>query len=152
MATKVIVPSRAENARINRGIALDPGNPEWTDADFSRAKPARAVLPSRLYHAAVKRYRGQRGPQKTPVKQPVTLRMSWRPTKQAAPAGKPVSTKCCVARRLTTSSGPLTTDCLKNMPSSVQEPGEKTYPKREQGPKLFNKHTRGKAIQSRKKI
>lgn len=75
MAKKVILPNRAQNIRINRGITMDPDNPEWTDADFAHARPARELLPSRLYQAAVKRYRGQRGPQKTAIKKPVTLRL-----------------------------------------------------------------------------
>jgi uncharacterized protein (DUF4415 family) len=36
----VLAPHSAEEeAAINRGIAEDPDNPEWTDADFARAKP-----------------------------------------------------------------------------------------------------------------
>lgn len=31
--------SPEEEAAINRGIAEDPDNPEWTEADFVRAKP-----------------------------------------------------------------------------------------------------------------
>ena len=75
MAKKVLPPTLAETAQINRGVAADPDNPEWTDADFARARPAREVLPPHLYKAAVKRYRGQRGPQKSPVKKSVTLRL-----------------------------------------------------------------------------
>jgi uncharacterized protein (DUF4415 family) len=75
MARKVKPPTRAENGRIKRGIAEDPDTFEWTDEDFARAKPASDVLPPRLYGAAVKRYRGQRGPQRAPVKKAVTLRV-----------------------------------------------------------------------------
>jgi uncharacterized protein (DUF4415 family) len=75
MARKVRQPTRAEDVEINRGIASDPENPEWTDIDFARARPAKDVLPARLYQAAVKRYRGQRGAQKKPVKQSVTVRL-----------------------------------------------------------------------------
>ena len=36
----VLAPHSAEEeAAINRGIAEDPDNPEWTGADFARAKP-----------------------------------------------------------------------------------------------------------------
>ena len=49
----------------------DDENPEWTAADFTRAKP--------LDHfpelARLVRGRGQRGPQKAPTKQQVTLRL-----------------------------------------------------------------------------
>ena len=75
MARKVIPPSRAENERINRGIAADPDTFEWTTEEFAEAKPASEVLPRGLYEAAVKRRRGQRGPQKAPVKKAITLRI-----------------------------------------------------------------------------
>jgi uncharacterized protein (DUF4415 family) len=75
MVRKVTPPSKAEDERINRGMAGDPDNPEWSDKDFARARPAKEILPPRLYEAAVKRNRGQRGPQKGPVKQAVTLRV-----------------------------------------------------------------------------
>jgi uncharacterized protein (DUF4415 family) len=75
MVKKLIPPTRAEAVQIDRGIAVDSDNPEWADEDFERARPAREILPPRLYEAAVKRYRGQRGPQKSPVKKPVTLRV-----------------------------------------------------------------------------
>ena len=49
----------------------DEENPEWTDEDFARAKP--------LDHfpelARLVRGRGDRGPQKAPTKQQVTLRL-----------------------------------------------------------------------------
>lgn len=47
-----------EERRINEGIAADPDNPEWTEEDFRRARPA------------------FRGPQKTPTKIPTTVRYS----------------------------------------------------------------------------
>jgi len=75
MARKRTPSTEAEDKKINRGIALDPDNPEWTDKDFARARPAKDVLPHPLYDALVKRSRGQRGPQKAPVKKPVTIRV-----------------------------------------------------------------------------
>jgi uncharacterized protein (DUF4415 family) len=75
MARKVTPPTKSEDERINRGIAADTDNPEWTDEDFARALPAKDVLPRHLYAAAVKRYRGQRGRQRSPLKQAVTLRV-----------------------------------------------------------------------------
>lgn len=52
-------------------VTVDVENPEWTSEDFARAKP--------LDHfpelAALVRSRGERGPQKTPTKQQVTLRL-----------------------------------------------------------------------------
>ena len=70
-----IPPSRAENERINRGVAADPDTFEWTTEEFAEARPASEVLPRGLYEAAVKRRRGQRGPQKAPVKKAITLRI-----------------------------------------------------------------------------
>ena len=75
MTRKLIHPSKEENKQINRGIASDPDMPEWNSKDFARARQAKDVLPPAAYQAAVKRYRGQRGPQKTPTKKPVTLRL-----------------------------------------------------------------------------
>lgn len=37
---KVHLPTPAEDARINAGIAVDPDSPELTAADFAAAKPA----------------------------------------------------------------------------------------------------------------
>lgn len=63
--------STAEEAAIQQGIAADPDNPEWTEADFAAAKPAAAVLGHETVQALARR----RGPQKTPVKQAVSLRL-----------------------------------------------------------------------------
>ena len=52
----------------------DPENPEWTEEDFRRARPALEVLPKDAVEA-IRRYRGQRGPQKSPTKELVSLRV-----------------------------------------------------------------------------
>jgi len=57
-----------------RTSSTDADNPEWTAEDFARAKPAKDVLPGKIYEAA-KRYQGERGPQKAPVKKSITLRL-----------------------------------------------------------------------------
>ena len=57
-----------------RIISTDADNPEWTAEDFTRAKPAKDVLPETIYEA-INRHRGQRGPQKVPVKKSVTVRL-----------------------------------------------------------------------------
>jgi uncharacterized protein (DUF4415 family) len=75
MVGKIIPPTKTEDALINRVIETDPENPEWTHENFARARPAKEVLPPDLYEAAIKRYRGQRGPQKAPVKQDIKLRI-----------------------------------------------------------------------------
>ncbi|MBT5050252.1 MAG: BrnA antitoxin family protein [Rhodospirillaceae bacterium] len=45
----------------------DPENPEWTDKDFAKARPANEVVP-----AIVARHRGR---QKNPTKKLVTVRL-----------------------------------------------------------------------------
>ncbi len=57
---------------IARGIAADPdASPEWTAEDFDRARPATEVLPQ-----LVDAYRKSRGPQKSPTKVPISMRLS----------------------------------------------------------------------------
>ena len=46
-------------------------NPEWTEEDFARARPASEVHPPHVVAALVRK----RGPQTAPVKQQVTLRL-----------------------------------------------------------------------------
>ena len=52
----------------------DAENPEWTEEDFQRARPALEVLPKEVVEA-IRRYRGQRGPQKSPTKELISLRV-----------------------------------------------------------------------------
>src|SRR5690242_3104907 len=52
----------------------DAENPELTEEDFRRARPALEVLPKEVVDA-IRRYRGQRGPQKTPTKEMISLRV-----------------------------------------------------------------------------
>ena len=49
-------------------------NPEWTAADFAKARPASEVLPAALYQSLTRR----RGPAKRPTKTPVSIRLSAR--------------------------------------------------------------------------
>ena len=49
----------------------DPENPPLTAADFARMRPALEVMPP----AAAAAYRRSRGPQKTPTKRPISLRL-----------------------------------------------------------------------------
>ena len=62
-------------AREPNPYLIDDENPEWTEEDFKRARPASEVLPPELYARLVARQPGQRGPQKAPTKVPVTLRL-----------------------------------------------------------------------------
>jgi uncharacterized protein (DUF4415 family) len=48
----------------------DSENPEWTKADFTRARPASEMVPD-----IVAAYRRGRGPQKRPTKRLVSLRL-----------------------------------------------------------------------------
>lgn len=50
----------------------DPDNPEWTKADFARAKPPEKALPPKVLAA----FKHHRGPQKDPTKVPVSIRLS----------------------------------------------------------------------------
>ena len=59
-----------EEAAINAVIAKDADNPEWTAADFRRARPAAEVAPE-----IVAAWRKRRGPQKAPTKRLVSLRL-----------------------------------------------------------------------------
>ncbi|MDR1311856.1 MAG: BrnA antitoxin family protein [Burkholderiaceae bacterium] len=55
-----VYPTPEEDKAINAGIAADPDNPEWTDEDFARAKPASESLPPGLYASLLaKRPRGR---------------------------------------------------------------------------------------------
>ncbi|MGV8996916.1 MAG: BrnA antitoxin family protein [Parvibaculaceae bacterium] len=49
--------------------------PELTREDIRRMRPAAEVLPAELLAILPKRKRGERGPQKTPTKAQVTLRL-----------------------------------------------------------------------------
>lgn len=52
---------------------IDDENPEWTEADFCRARPATEILPESLQAKLGIR---RRGPQKDPTKERITIRMS----------------------------------------------------------------------------
>jgi uncharacterized protein (DUF4415 family) len=52
----------------------DADNPEWTDNDFRRARPALEMLPNAVVDA-IGRYRGQRGPQRASTKELISLRV-----------------------------------------------------------------------------
>ncbi len=50
---------------------IDSENPEWTAADFNKARPASEALPPSLAQKL-----GVRGPQKAPTKELVSIRLS----------------------------------------------------------------------------
>lgn len=59
-------------SRKNDPVSFDADNPEWTEADFAKAKPAHEVLPSEV----LANFKRMRGPQKSPLKQAVSIRLS----------------------------------------------------------------------------
>ena len=52
----------------------DAENPEWTAKEIREARPLIEVLPKETAEA-IRRYRGQRGPQKSPTKELISLRV-----------------------------------------------------------------------------
>lgn len=54
-------------------VVFDEDNPEWTEEDFKRARPAYEVLPPHLLAAFPK---APRGPQQAAKKIPVSIRLS----------------------------------------------------------------------------
>ena len=68
----IIMPTPEEEIQINAGIAADPDNPEWTDEDFARARPAAEFFSPEVY-AQLCAMR-QRGPKDKPLKVPTTIR------------------------------------------------------------------------------
>lgn len=55
---------------------IDDGNPEWTDADFARARPAAEVLPELFGNAAARAMLKPRGrPVAEIVKERITIRL-----------------------------------------------------------------------------
>lgn len=56
----------------DQNVIFDDDNPEWTEEDFAKARPAREVLRPEFFDA----WRKMRGSQKAPTKRQVTLRLS----------------------------------------------------------------------------
>ena len=63
----------AEEAEVQRRIALDPDNPELTDEQLAQMRPAREALPPELYAALASRPRGRPKAEKRKVE--VKLRL-----------------------------------------------------------------------------
>ena len=66
----IIIPTDEEEVEIQREIALDPDAPEWSDDNWSRARPAVEVDPELVAYS-----RRTRGKQKAPTKVPVYIRL-----------------------------------------------------------------------------
>lgn len=69
-AREIHIPSDEEEAEIQREITLDPDNPEWTEEDFARARPAIEVDPELVQWS-----RRTRGKQKAPTKVHLNIRL-----------------------------------------------------------------------------
>lgn len=70
--TKSLPPiSDLEEAEIQRGIAEDPDNPEWTAGDFAKARPFREVFPKLA--ASIDRARGR--PRSASPKTQISIRL-----------------------------------------------------------------------------
>lgn len=71
-------PSPSEDAAINVGIAADTDSPEWTEADFVNAQPAKAIFDPVTFAAleSLRKRQGERGLQKSPTKMATTIRLS----------------------------------------------------------------------------
>ncbi len=78
MRRKIHIPDDEEEAAIQRGIALDPDNPELDEDFFRNARSAREVMPPEIYAELVAtqvKATQTRGPGKKPPKAQVTLRI-----------------------------------------------------------------------------
>ena len=64
--------AKIKKTKADRAAKPDRNNPEWSEADFAKAK--RVWEMPELAHLS-NRKRGERGPQKAPTKQQVTLRL-----------------------------------------------------------------------------
>lgn len=56
----------------SRKPVFDEENPEWTEADFAKARPPEELLPRKVLAA----FKNTRGRQKSPTKVPVSIRLS----------------------------------------------------------------------------
>ena len=76
---KLHIPTPEEDVEIEQGIKADDDSRELSDEEFSQLQSARAIVPeivAAYESGALKRRRGQRGPQKKPTKEPVYIRFS----------------------------------------------------------------------------
>lgn len=71
-------PTPEEEAAINAGIALDSDNPELSPEQIAQAKPAAEFFDAATMAglATLKRRPGERGKQKTPTKERISIRLS----------------------------------------------------------------------------
>jgi uncharacterized protein (DUF4415 family) len=74
------MPKRLKKFTPGRGYTKEDwdavDSPELTDEELANMRPAREVLPAVFFEALEKRRQGQRGPQKSPTKVAVSIRLS----------------------------------------------------------------------------
>lgn len=73
MKPRLIKPSPEEDATIDKGIALDQDAVESTLDEFKAMRPASKAHPEVV--AQYRRAQGERGPQKAPTKERITIRI-----------------------------------------------------------------------------
>lgn len=73
---KIRLNTPEEEVAVNAGIAADQDNLEWAKADFERARPAAEFFDAQTSAGLVALSRRGRGPQKTPTKERITIRLS----------------------------------------------------------------------------
>src|SRR5206468_7462302 len=68
-------PIGAKRGPMRKNVSRpDDDNPEWTAEEIRSARPLMEVLPPETT-AAIRRYKGQRGPQRAPTKELISLRV-----------------------------------------------------------------------------
>ena len=78
-----------EEAEIQAGIAQDPDNPEITDEQFARMRPAREVLPAEFFEKIEEMRRRDRGrPKLETPKKLVSLRLDQDVVEKFRATGK----------------------------------------------------------------
>jgi uncharacterized protein (DUF4415 family) len=90
----------------------DEVNPEWTIEDFRRARPLFEVLPKEVVDA-IKRARGQRGPQKAPTKELISLRLDRDVVLALRATGVGWQTRANDALRAAYVTGPVASETRK---------------------------------------
>jgi uncharacterized protein (DUF4415 family) len=77
-----------EEAEIQVGIARDPDNPEITDEQFARMRPAREVLPPEFFEAIDEMRRARGRPKLETPKKLVSLRLDQEVVEKFRATGK----------------------------------------------------------------
>jgi len=82
-----------EEARIQAGIDNDPDNPELTDEELARMRPAREIMPPEFFEAIEEMRRARGRPKVEAPKVPVTLRLDPDVLEKFKASGKNWRTK-----------------------------------------------------------